>query len=1185
MDPSTGAVRSNGVSDYGARYLGYLRATLADGLRQTPDLRHHAVRISRSELERGVLYEHGRIQLLGWRKSERQTIRNEDELWPLTIALCPWVYVRRADHGREMTGIPEAIAPIVIWANLAKDGTLSILSTGSVPSRPMIPRELLEPTQGRVAIGTLQEADEAYTALGYPHGSWDSVIALSEELIGRVAGRRPRELSFEWYQKEADGLCVLQQPVSACIHVERLVDLMLQDRSSSWPLYEKLLAKGDDQPIKDSATLLAISRQHVGQMDSRYPLSASQREALLHYIGDLSHDAEVMAIDGPPGTGKTTLLLSVIATTWVRHALEGTEPPVMVVSSTNNQAVVNVLEAFARVREKADAQAGRWIADIESYGLYACAKGKEELLSDRAFPVHTISELGKQARHAAVKHETREGLEKITAEFLKRFEWAFGAQSESSIQSAQDCIHRELKRVATSISAAVSALQDLAKLIPLETIGERTLNDGAALLQRNQELAAIEQERSQQRQRDARVLRHTWTLHIAAEPWWVSLFARLGIQGPRTRRDATFCTGAELSNPELIGSALRSIRDRSGIEARVERILTDADEAQKGASQRLLESQSALANFSCAHQVLRDVVPAGTEITLSSVQEALDLGPRFDAFKLATHYWEARYILDVEGKVNGRVLPDSKSAEGLRRQYRRLSKLWPCFVSTLYMLPARFIGWRGADEPMYGAIDVLIVDEAGQAPPDVAIPSFSLAKRALVVGDVDQLAPIWNVGAGIDCSNARANGLVAEGDPQPGLCSMDEFQGCGLAASGGNLMRAAQRATRYEKYPERGRGLFLSEHRRCWKEIISICNDLAYHGLLKPMRDDPGERKLLPSVGYVHVPGYDERVGQSRKNMTEASAIAKWIRGRREEIEAAFAEDRKPFGKLIAVIAPFAAQARAIRAMLNSELGSQHGITVGTVHALQGAECRVVIFSPTYGSGTKPGSTFFDQDCSMLNVAVSRAQDAFLVFGNMDLFRPRGTHPAAVVGRSLFRHADDNELKDLPTSVLVPVIDLKETRLIRELQAHRQVLAEAFETARFRLVVVSPFLSKAAIEADGLLERVRKARDRNVRVKVVSDQALNEGLYTTFPDCVAALNRAGAEVQIAQSRGVHSKLILVDHSWLVVGSFNWLSAQRSEGARYMRYETSIRYDGPEAFQMISASLSDLSDVIRAGQPE
>ena len=60
-------------------------------------------------------------------------------------------------------------------------------------------------------------------------------------------------------------------------------------------------------------------------------------------------------------------------------------------------------------------------------------------------------------------------------------------------------------------------------------------------------------------------------------------------------------------------------------------------------------------------------VPAGTEITLSSVQEEhWDPRPPFPTCiqELATHYWEARYILDVEGKVNGRVLPDSKSAGG-----------------------------------------------------------------------------------------------------------------------------------------------------------------------------------------------------------------------------------------------------------------------------------------------------------------------------------------------------------------------------------------------------------------------------------------------------------------------------------------------------------------------------------------
>ena len=57
-------------------------------------------------------------------------------------------------------------------------------------------------------------------------------------------------------------------------------------------------------------------------------------------------------------------------------------------------------------------------------------------------------------------------------------------------------------------------------------------------------------------------------------------------------------------------------------------------------------------------------------------------------------------------------------------------------------------------------------------------------------------------------------------------------------------------------------------------------------------------------------------------------------------------------------------------------------MTVGTVHALQGAERDVVIFSPVYSKHADGG--FIDLSPSMLNVAVSRAKDAFLVFGDMD---------------------------------------------------------------------------------------------------------------------------------------------------------------------------------------------------------
>ena len=53
---------------------------------------------------------------------------------------------------------------------------------------------------------------------------------------------------------------------------------------------------------------------------------------------------------------------------------------------------------------------------------------------------------------------------------------------------------------------------------------------------------------------------------------------------------------------------------------------------------------------------------------------------------------------------------------------------------------------------------------------------------------------------------------------------------------------------------------------------------------------------------------------------------------------------------------------------------------VGTVHTFQGAERNVIIFSSVYGS--EEGCYFINSNKSLMNVAVSRAKDSFLVFGD-----------------------------------------------------------------------------------------------------------------------------------------------------------------------------------------------------------
>jgi len=86
--------------------------------------------------------------------------------------------------------------------------------------------------------------------------------------------------------------------------------------------------------------------RRLGHSNPNFPPSEHQRQVLTYL--DLSIPGDVFAVNGPPGTGSTTMLLSAGASVWIRAALKGEDAPIIVAASTNNQAVTNKVDAFGK---------------------------------------------------------------------------------------------------------------------------------------------------------------------------------------------------------------------------------------------------------------------------------------------------------------------------------------------------------------------------------------------------------------------------------------------------------------------------------------------------------------------------------------------------------------------------------------------------------------------------------------------------------------------------------------------------------------------------------------------------------------------------------------------------------------------------------------------------------------------
>jgi hypothetical protein len=1163
------------------------------------------------------------------------------------VLLCVVRASLRTERGKRRQAALHYIAPLWIPAILSRSGRL----TQHESAAPWLSRDLLEPVRrggNETVLGRIQSLDEflsnhevpearegwtAYWAYanamlsyvardaGWSYADASVGDAAKNETVGRgfdlvAAGLDPDRL----YQTDPGSFVLADTRIQgASTHILKLYD-HLRTRRTVPPLLDRFshLESCPRRPTLSPMEQQENAARHLGQMSDEYELAPSQRQALHHFLA--IGPGQILGVNGPPGTGKTTLLQSIVATLFTERALDEAQPPIVVVASTNNQAVTNVIDSFGRVKIAnrprdpfVECLVGRWLPDdaLTSFALYCPSKEREKDGRARGFLMTDPKGEGFPNRI-----QDRAYVTKAHTFFLDRTTEALGCEVRTVVE-AVELLHRRLRERYEALRAGPEKRSTLEH----QRLGCARAEE--ALCAADCALRAAEQKRDQAETvaRDAEIhaegigaeilairqVQASWVKETERRPWWVALCASWLAPARRRVRlsNEVFFgqaqvqpNGINLADEEAIAEWFRDQlkrleNSRTDLQRQAEQVrsaagagLVGAQTAAATARDRVGEAKTARQNAEGAWRAW--AVTFGVDPQSETPFDELDRTLRSVLFLLATHYWEGRWLLEMAGEYDsgfGRA-PERQSREAQERKWRRYAKLTPCFVSTCYMTPKFFAYWEGSPRdgrelPLEGFIDLLIVDEAGQVTPEVGGAAFALAQRALVVGDTMQIQPVWGVYRATDEGNLAQSGIA------PTEQEREVFARTGMSSASGSVMRIAQRQSPFAVPGAQDGGMFLSEHRRCVPEIIGYCNDLAYHGRLEPKRpSEPGYP--LPRMGYAHVQGRSERVGGSRTNHPEAEMIAAWIAERREFLEAlphASKDHSKPLLKdIVAVVTPFSAQARLIRQQLG-ERGIRD-VTVGTVHALQGAERDVVLFSSVYTRDDRGSEFFFDRDKTMLNVTVSRARDSFIVFGDMAIFDPEvPKRPSGLLARYLF--ADEvNEIVDVrPPRWLMSTV-LQPPREVAGLEAHQAELQCCLVRAEQAVWITSPFVSADAITADGLDVQIRQAVERGVVVTCYIDARLNCDFHGVERPATTRgkelLHAAGATVRIG--RDIHNKTLCIDHWLISEGSFNWLSAQRRDRGSYRRYERSLVYESVSLRPRIEKFVDEMEcRVIRPGR--
>ncbi|MGW5715329.1 AAA domain-containing protein [Amycolatopsis sp. NPDC003865] len=332
-------------------------------------------------------------------------------------------------------------------------------------------------------------------------------------------------------------------------------------------------------------------------------------------------------------------------------------------------------------------------------------------------------------------------------------------------------------------------------------------------------------------------------------------------------------------------------------------------------------------------------------------------------------------------------------AEWLQRT-RTDHRLAEAFLGTAQVIAGTCVGFVGQAAVRNLEIDLCILDEASKATATEALVPLSRSRRAILVGDTNQLPPQEE-------ELLRSQEILNEHSIDRELVQETLFKWF------------ADRLPDHSKFR-------LRDQYRMIRPIGDMVSHCFYEGELRSPKDDglPGYSMLGKPVLWLDTSQLGEERREDRgpggisyANRAEARVVFQRLTTLNNAIERGVVQVPDSQQHLeVLLIAPYRRQVAELRRRLSPAGFSRLAVDVLSVDAVQGRQCDVAMFSVTRSNPRLKLGFLGAEHWRRINVAVSRARYGMTIVGDAEFCRT-GNGALKDIVEYIAKHPDDCEIQ------------------------------------------------------------------------------------------------------------------------------------------------------------------------------